>query len=137
MDDKARVIKKISELGFEVGYKNHSEIGWVLREYNALIKEAMNLGIKSPETYYYEGKIKGKASREGGEVGYKISEEGKIVLSDIPAKDKDDVSKTKEKTQSYYLLKKPGISSLPGLVDIIHMTELPKFLGGFKFFNRK
>jgi len=108
-----------------------------LREYNALIKEAMNLGIKSPETYYYEGKIKGKANRDRGEVGHKVQEEGKIVSGNIPGKDNDDVSKTKKKTQSYYLLKKPGFSSFPRLVDKIRMTELPKFLGGFKFFNKK
>ncbi|MCZ7382968.1 MAG: hypothetical protein O8C64_15535 [Candidatus Methanoperedens sp.] len=107
-----------------------------MREYDALIKEAQSLGIKSPESYYNEGKIKGKAGRDRGEVGHKIPQEGKIVPGDAQALD-NDLSKKKEKTQSYYLLKKPGISSLPSLFDKISMTELPKFLGGFKLFNRK
>ena len=64
--DKEQLINKIYELGFEVGYKNHSEIGWVLREYNQLISEAQKLGIPAPENYYNNGKIKGRASRDKG-----------------------------------------------------------------------
>ena len=62
--ERAELIKKIYELGFEVGVKSHSEIGWVLREYNTLVENARKLGIKSPESYYQDGKIKGKASRD-------------------------------------------------------------------------
>ncbi|MCX9025307.1 MAG: hypothetical protein OIN85_04335 [Candidatus Methanoperedens sp.] len=108
-----------------------------MREYNALIKEALNLGIKSPETYYNEGKIKGKAGRDRGEVGHKVQKEGEIVSGNKPARDNEDAAKTKKETKSYYLLKKPGFSSVPRLFDKISMTELPKFLGGFRFFNRK
>jgi hypothetical protein len=108
-----------------------------LREYNALIKEAQNLGIKSPETYYYEGKIKGKASRDTGVVGHKIREEDEIISGNKPARDNEDEVKAKKETKTYYFLKKPAISSLPSLFNKIRMTELPKFLGGFRFFNRK
>lgn len=108
-----------------------------MREYNALIKEALSLGIKSPETYYYEGKIKGKAGRDRGEVGNKIPEEGKIVSGDISAKDNENAIKTKKETKSYNLLKKPDFNCIPHLVKKISMIECPPFLGGFKLFNRK
>ncbi len=108
-----------------------------MREYNALIKEALALGIKSPETYYYEGKIKGKAGRDRGVVGHKVSEEEKTVSGYVPAADNGDVNKIGEETKSYNLFKKPKLNRLPRLVEKISMIEIPKFLGGFKFFNRK
>ncbi len=130
-----RLIKKISELGFEVGYKNHSEIGWVLREYNALIKEAVSIGIKSPETYYNEGKIKGKASRDRGNVDNKFEQERKIVSDKVV--ENEDESPKKKKTISYSLLAKPDSNNLPRLVEKISMIEVPRILEGFRFFNRK
>jgi hypothetical protein len=108
-----------------------------LREYNALIKEALNLGIKSPETYYYEGKIKGKASRDRGIMGHKVREERETVPGNVPATDNENAGKTKKETKSYNLLRKPGFNSFPRLVEKIGMIEFPKFLGGFKIFNRK
>ncbi len=109
-----------------------------MREYNALIKEALDLGIKSPETYYYEGKIKGKAGRDRGIVGHKVQEEKEeIVSGNVPAKDNEDAIKTKKETKSYKLLKKPDFNCIPHLVKKISMIEFPQFLGGFKLFNRK
>jgi hypothetical protein len=108
-----------------------------LREYDALIKKALNLGIKSPETYYYEGKIKGKAGRDRGIVGHKFQEEGEIVSGNIPAKDNEDAIKSKKETKSYNLLKKPDFNSIPHMVKKISMIEFPRLLGGFKLFNRK
>ncbi len=106
-----------------------------MREYNALIKEALNLGIKSPETYYYEGKIKGKASRDRGEAEYNIPQEGKTGQG--KATDKENASQRKKKTGLYNLLTKPDCYNLPHLVEKISMIEFPEFLGGFKLFNRK
>ncbi|MCZ7384542.1 MAG: hypothetical protein O8C63_07315 [Candidatus Methanoperedens sp.] len=108
-----------------------------MREYNALIKEALDIGIKSPETYYYEGKIKGKANRDRGVVGHKVQKEGEIVSGNIPSKENEDAIKAKKETKSYKLLKKPDFNRIPYLVKKISMIEFPQFLGGFKLFNRK
>ncbi|MGB8216906.1 MAG: hypothetical protein WCE94_06345 [Candidatus Methanoperedens sp.] len=108
-----------------------------MREYNALIKEALNLGIKSPETYYSEGKIKGKASRDRGEVGHKVHEEGKMASGNVPDRDNEDGIKAKKETKSYKLLKKPDFNCVPNLVKKISMIEFPPFLGGFKLLNKK
>lgn len=135
-DDREWLIDKIFELGFEVGYKNHSEVGWVLREYNALVKEALNLGIKSPETYYYEGKIKGKASRDRGVVGHKNLEkgaQGRVVVSD---KDEAPYDIPDDSGPDYFF-KKPNLVGIPQLIKKIRMVKIPKFLDGFKLFGRK
>lgn len=101
------------------------------------MKEALALGIKSPDVYYSEAKIKGKASRDRGVVGHKSQEEIEIVSGNVPATDNENVSKTKKETKLYGLLKKPDINSIPRLVKKISMIECPKILGGFKVFNRK
>lgn len=134
--DKEQLINKIYELGFEVGYKNHSEIGWVLREYNKLISEAQTLGIQSPENYYNEGKVKGRSNRDKGIGEYS----GKIAQdagTDRPAEPGDDKHNLPEEENANRFLGKPSPDRLPGLVEKISMIEIPKFLYGFKLFRNK
>jgi hypothetical protein len=134
--DKEQLINKIYELGFEVGYKNHSEIGWVLREYNQLISEAQKLGIPAPENYYNNGKIKGRASRDKG-----ITESsGKIVQQEAGASRKPgaaaDFDTPRDEGEEENLLKRPSFGDLPRLVKKMNMVELPRFLQGFKLFQK-
>ena len=98
-----------------------------MREYNALIEEALNIGIKSPETYYYEGKIKGKENRDKGEGG-NIIPGGKVVSGYVPDMDNKEASQKKKQTKSYNLLAKPHFNSLPPIVEKISMIKFPKFL---------
>lgn len=135
--DQQFLISKIYELGFEVGYKNHSEVGWVLREYNQLISEAQKLGIPTPENYYNDGKIKGKASRDKG-----ITESsGKIVQQETGASRTPGVATNTDtpvdEGEEENILKKPSFSDLPQLVKKINMIELPRLLQGFKLFQNK
>jgi hypothetical protein len=134
--DKEQLINKIYELGFEVGYKNHSEIGWVLREYNQLISEAQKLGIPAPENYYNNGKIKGRASRDKG-----ITESsGKKVQQEAGANRKlgasADLDTPHDEGEEENLLKRPSFGDLPRLVKKTNMVELPRFLQGFKLFQK-
>ncbi len=131
--DKAELIKKIYELGFEVGLKNHSEIGWVLREYNDLTSKALDFGIKSPDSYYADGKIKGKASRDKNVEGPKKPEKEtapvrKIVLTAHVV----DHEIQKEESGFERRLQKPTLSELPKFVEKGNATEIPAFLEGFK-----
>ena len=128
--DKVRVelIKKIYELGFEVGIKNHSEIGWVLREYNILMGNAQKLGIKSPESYYQDGKIKGKASRDKtGEAKEKTNIVKNVTFSEI----KNETGKIEE-FEFLQLQTKPGLNELPNLLKYTGHTDAPGLLGDFK-----
>ncbi len=134
--DQQLLISKIYELGFEVGYKNHSEIGWVLREYNQLISEEQKLGISAPENYYNDGKIKGKASRDKG-----ISESsGKIVQQEAGASRTPGAAANTDnpvdESEEENFLKRPSFGDLPRLVKKMNMVELPRFLHGFKLFQK-
>lgn len=116
-----------------MGLKNHSEIGWVLREYNDLTSKALNLGIKSPDSYYADGKIKGKASRDKSVEGPKKPEKEtapvrKIVLTDHVV----DHEIQKEESRFERRLQKPTLSELPKFVEKGSATEIPAFLEGFK-----
>jgi len=129
--EKAELIKKIYELGFEVGFKNHSEIGWVLREYNTLVEHANKLGIKSPETHYHDGKLNGKKSRDKGTDSPRAPEKADLV-------NKINVSEMKikhgetEESGVLHSQRKPGLNEFPDLVKQAGNTEMPELLGGFK-----
>lgn len=134
--EKEQLLNKIYELGFEVGYKNHSEIGWVLREYNRLMGEAESLGIQSPENYYTDAKLKGKASRDKGisEYSGKAAQE---VGIDRPAGAETGAGNLPEEERTDRCLRKPSLDKLPSLVEKITMIEIPKFLYGFKFLKKE
>ncbi len=119
-----------------MGYNNHSEVGWVIREYAKLIEDARKLGIESPESHYNEGKTKGKSGRDKGigvspeskriEVATSYSSDTKIELSDLP-----------DEAPGEHFLKKPSLTGIPDMIEKISMIEIPKFLYGFKLFHKK
>ncbi len=129
--ERAELIKRIYELGFEVGLKNHSEIGWVLREYNTLVENALKLGIKSPETYYHDGKLKGKKNKDkGNEVkapGKTADHVKKVTVSEIKIEPGEI-----EEFEVLRSQRKPGLNELPNLVKQSGHTEVPEFLDGFR-----
>ncbi|HEY6586108.1 MAG TPA: hypothetical protein VIY97_02970 [Candidatus Methanoperedens sp.] len=136
--ERAEIIKKISELGFEVGVKNHSEIGWVLREYNDLVTRASKLGIKMPDSYYADGKTKGKTSRYKNIEGPKTPEKvtpavRKVVVSDPVV----DLNIQKEESGFDHRREKPSFNELPKFVEKSSATEIPRFLEGFRPNKRK
>lgn len=136
--ERAQIIKKIYDLGFEVGVKNHSEIGWVLREYNDLIARASKLGIKMPDSYYADGKTKGKTSRDKNIEGSKTPEKvtpaiRKVVVSDPVV----DLNIQKEESGFDHRLEKPSLNELPKFVKKSSATEIPRFLEGFRPNKRK
>jgi len=126
--EKAELIKKIYELGFEVGFKNHSEIGWVLREYNTLVENARKLGIRSPESYYQDGKIKGKASRDKNS---EVKEKNTGIVKNVTV---SEIKIEPDETKEFGVLhsqRKPGLNEFPDLVKQAGNTEMPELLGGF------
>ena len=129
--ERAELIKKIYELGFEVGFKSHSEIGWVLREYNTLMENARKLGIKSPEIYYQDAKIKGKTNKDKGDE-VKSPEKAadlvkKVNVSEIKI-DHDEI----EEFGILHSQRKPGLNDFPDLVKQAGNTEMPGLIDGFK-----
>lgn len=121
-----------------MGLKNHSEIGWVLREYNDLTSRALSLGIKSPDSFYADGKIKGKASRDKTVEGPKKPEKETVMIRKVVLSDKvvEPVIK-KEESGFERRLEKPTFNELPKFVEEGKATEIPSFLEGFKPNRRK
>lgn len=81
-DGQQKLLEKVYKLGQEVGYFNHSEVGWVHREYRKIRAEAQKLGIEVQiKDCYEKGKDEGayrkqhdmskgmgkKTSKQGGE----------------------------------------------------------------------
>ncbi len=129
--ERAELIKKIYGLGFEVGLKNHSEIGWVLREYNSLAESASKLGIKAPEIYYHDGKLNGKKSKDKGN-DVKVPEKVKKgIVSEIKVESGDMI----EEFEVLRSQRKPGLNELPNLVKKARSVEIPRLLKGFKSFR--
>ncbi len=114
-----------------MGYKNHSEVGWVLREYNRLMDEARKIGIELPENYYNDAKIKGKSGRDKG-IGGESSEKRNVDGGKTYATDLSDL-----KDEETRLLRKPSLGDIPDLLEKISMVEIPKFLYGIKLFHKK
>lgn len=119
-----------------MGYKNHSEIGWVLREYNRLINEAQKLGIESPESYYDEGKIKGKTNRDKG-IGDSSEKKASVNISDNGEDAQTSETAFTDEIYGDSHPEKFSFSDLPNLVEKISMTEIPRLLYGLKILRRK
>jgi len=121
-----------------VGLKSHSEIGWVLRELNDLTGKAQKLGIKSPDSYYADGKTRGKTSKDTGVDAQKTAQKAeifvkKVDVSDITAGSDEDIGEIETNTP----LKKPSLNELPKFVRKGKASEIPGLLEGFKHHQRR
>lgn len=133
----AELVDQIYQLGYEVGYNNHSEIGWVLRDKSRLLNEAQKQLISSPEDYYNEGKTKGKLSREKGIGGSGHTGKNIVTPTKVVSPDKNDSVDDKDARKRAYHLPHNKISELPQMVKKIRVTEIPELLKGIKHLRRK
>ncbi len=132
--EKAELIKRIYELGYEVGLKKHSEVGWVLREYNSLLERAQKLGIRSPESYYEDGKLQGKDNRDKGfEASSKMPEKTVDVEKKVKLEEPSGLREDFQDT----IVQKPSFNELPKFIKKSSTTEMPEFLHGFKPYRRR
>ena len=91
-----------------------------------------------PDSYYADGKIKGKTSRDKNIEGSKIPEKvtpavRKVVVSDPVV----DLNIQKEESGFDHRLEKPSLNELPKFVEKSSATEIPRFLEGFRPNKRK
>jgi len=61
---KQKLLEKVYKLGHDVGYFNHSEIGWIHREYRKIKAEAQKLEIEIQIKNCYEKGRKEGANRK-------------------------------------------------------------------------
>ncbi len=116
-----------------MGYYNHFEIGWIVEKYTELAEEARNIGIKSPETYYRDGKEKGKSSR-----GQIIEGKRSSIEADKPRNNgiiQSDINRSGSNICS--ITDRPKLNDPPGMIEKISAIDLPELLNGSKLFRRK
>lgn len=104
--------------------KNHSEIGWVLREYNSLAENAQVLGVRSPESHYIDGKMDGKKNKDK-------ENEAKVVGKSIDIFNRSSFIEAFESNEDIHPNKKPCLTKLPGFVKKPKSLRMPRFLKGF------
>ena len=96
------------------------------------------MGIKSPDSYYADGKIKGKAGRdkhiEGPKTPDKETAKVRKIVFTAPAVDSNI---HKEESGFDHRLQKPTLNDMPKFVEKNSATEIPAFLEGFKPNKRK
>lgn len=121
-----------------MGLKGHSEIGWVLREYNDLINKASKLGIKSPDIYFTDGKTRGKTSKDTGIDARKAIEKPDVFVKKVAVSGNvtgfDD---DKEGIETHTPQKKPSLNDRPKFIEKGRASEIPGFLEGFKHHRRR
>ena len=103
-----------------------------------MTSRALSLGIKSPDSYYADGKIKGKASRDKTVEGPRTPEKEKAPVRKVIFSDHVvEPAIQKEESGFERRLQKPTLNELPKFVDKGSATEIPAFLEGFKTNKRK
>lgn len=141
---KQSLIKSSYELGFEVGYHKHSEIGWVKERFNSLYEFASKgyLGTSVKENYEV-GKSEGARTRER-DMKAGLSKRGadkeNLSLSSVSPPQSHGSSgisnsfRTRDIFQvgSSAPLERPQLTDLPEHTSLTKAVERPSMLDGFK-----
>ncbi|MCX9085815.1 MAG: hypothetical protein OIN87_13565 [Candidatus Methanoperedens sp.] len=110
----------------------------MLREYNELIKKASDIGIKSSDSYYTEGKNKGKISKETGIDPVKVTEKSVVFVKKVDTFTYiDGFDDDKEFINTYTLQNKPSLIERPRFIEKSKASEIPGLLEGFKTHRKR
>ena len=138
---KDEILESIHQLGFEVGYFHHSEVGWVGRKY----KELDDLAKANAKNIDVEGCYKA-AKQEGREKRQKDIAKGLSKKSEISSSEpheKVEITSAQTDTESTDTklsgksagpvdfnspVEKPEIESKPGAIKKPTVLNAPKFL---------
>jgi len=108
----------------------------VLRDYNRLMKEASELGIASPGSYYDKGKVEGGMSRDIRVEGQQSK--GEIARDDTDIKFRDEITKEPvDKKHLFLPVSKPSLCDFPDIAGRIRASEIPRLLGVLRLLIKK
>lgn len=138
--------KSSYELGFEVGYHKHSEIGWVKERFNSLYEFASHCDIgKSVKENYETGKSEGSRARErdmNAGLSWKAPDKEKssplsssvLLPRSYNSSGIDNAFRKREIIQgsSPAPLERPQLTDLPENISLTKAVEKPSMLDGFK-----
>lgn len=124
-DEKKRFLKEAYKLGYEVGYHQHSELGWVAEKYSSYVKKASEYGFKDEiEKIYIEGKQVGRRERFKSLYIDQFSIAEKAEKKRLLMEDK------------FTQLNQPLMLDISSNILRIRMISLPSILKGFRLFKR-
>jgi hypothetical protein len=146
--EKSELIKRVYELGFEVGYHKHSELGWVTERRSEFDSFAREYGLEDlVRSNYQKGREEGARSKDRdihGGLGKKQTkkEDEKPKVSpppSIPVRKKsedetEDSFRTRHTTdeRNYSPTKQPTMIDLPQVTSLSTSIERPTQINGFK-----
>jgi len=144
--ERAELEKRAYDLGFEVGYHKHSELGWVSERYTALESVAKEAGLlELVSENYKRGKETGTKSRERDmKLGLSKKEKNKgkhasDTFYAISSDEKDRIhlrsgftAFEENKEHIYSILQHPSITEMPSVTEIPRAVERPQMINGFK-----
>ncbi|MEA1945596.1 MAG: hypothetical protein U9N07_09785 [Euryarchaeota archaeon] len=117
-----KFMRDIYELGYEIGYHHHSEIGWVSDAYNSLIEHASVYGIEDTlREYYIKGKAEGTERRR-----HDFLTQGKVAASK-----RAPTPTVRRPSPAHRMVAQPAMTDTPRTVERPRMVERPKALEGF------
>lgn len=144
--EKSELEKRAYDLGFEVGYHKHSELGWVSERYAALESVAKEAGLlELVSENYKRGKETGTKNRER-DMKLGLSKKTKEkerhsteAFYDISSQEKDRIhlrsgftSFQENNERLYGMLQHPNVTELPSLTEISKAVERPQMINGFR-----
>ncbi|MFP4654950.1 MAG: hypothetical protein ACLFMM_04650 [Methanohalobium sp.] len=151
---KTEILKKVYDLGFEVGYNKHSELGWVTEKYSKLysLSKMYNLD-EYVHRYYVKGKRDGSQEKERNLYASlsreeKGSEDGAKTSQGSPGLESTQETKTYfesgfgcEYNNNYECIhtpaQKPTMLDLPDFLSKPEKLDKPENVKGFKPFTKK
>ncbi|MGB3908509.1 MAG: hypothetical protein WBL02_08790 [Methanomethylovorans sp.] len=148
---KQTLIKSSYELGFEVGYHKHSEIGWVKERFNSLYEFASQGDLGQPVREYYEtGRSEGARTRErdmkaglfrrATDKDKTLSESASVLFPqsyNISGIDNSFRKRDTFQESSPAPLERPQFTDLPENTSLTKAVERPSMLDGIKHLSPK
>lgn len=144
--EKAELEKRAYDLGFEVGYHKHSELGWVSERYAALESVAKEAGLlELVSENYRKGKETGTKNRER-DMKLGLSKKAKEkerhateALYEMSSQEKDRIhlgsgftAFQENKEYQHIMLQHPSVTKLPSLTEMSRTVERPQMINGFR-----
>lgn len=133
---KKNIIEQIHELGFEVGYHHHSEMGWIKESYNKLLGSTTDDSFKDLlENYYAKGKTDGLEKkkldlRTHSTVTKKTEDKSIPHVESTPFI--ENSRSLNKATQQYAPTAHASMTSEPTAVNRPIVVNLPASLNGFR-----
>ncbi len=144
------LLKNAYELGFEVGYHRHSELGWVSERYSMLEDLAKEAGIsRTIKEKYTKGKEDGNKAKErdmhaglAKQETEKLRKDSKVVYA-VTSNNKENISGPGYKNSLVAdehlvsMIQQPSMVNLPSATSRTKAIEIPSQIHGLKNLHHK